>query len=155
MSTKKVNVFGYAASDSQFIVKAQDFKIRISNNATNGVSETPNPLEYLLAGFAGSVNAIGQIVAKELDMELKSLQVEISGVLEDINEKSKKGRSGFKSIEIIIRPNSSAPLLLLKEWIDIVKIRCPVRDTLLNATPVSMTLIKEYVQTESVEMKLI
>ncbi|HLF52937.1 OsmC family protein [Flavobacterium sp.] len=150
MSTKIINVFGYVANDNQFIVKAQDFNIRINNNTANGNSETPNPLEYLLAGFAGSVNAIGQIVAKELGIELKSLQVEISGTLVDKNEKTKKGRAGFKSIEIVVKPSSDAPLALLKEWIDTVKERCPVRDTLLNATPVLLTLIKEYAPPESI-----
>lgn len=149
MSTKIINVFGYVANENQFVVKAKDFKIEISNNATNGISETPNPLEYLLAGFAGSVNAVGQIVAKELGIDLKSLQVEISGTLVDKNEKTKKGRAGFKSIEIVVKPTSDAPLALLKLWIDTVKERCPVRDTLLNATPVLLTLIKEYSQPES------
>jgi uncharacterized OsmC-like protein len=150
MKTKKINVFGYGANDAQFIVKAQDFKIEINNNTTNGISEAPNPLGYLLAGFAGSVNAIGKIVAQELGIELKSLQVEISGTLDGLDEEIKKGRSGFKSIEIVIKPNSNAPLSILKEWVDIVKIRCPVRDALLNATPVTMTLIKEYSQTGSI-----
>ena len=150
MSTKTINVFGYVANDTEFIVKAQDFKIRISNDTTNGTSETPNPLEYLLAGFAGSVNAVGQIVAKELGIELKSLQVEISGTLAGKNEKTKKGRVGFKAIEIVVKPNSEAPLTLLKEWIDTVKERCPVRDTLLNATPVLLTLVKEYSPSETI-----
>jgi len=149
MSTKKINIFGYVANENQFVVKAKDFKIEISNNTTNGISDTPNPLEYLLAGFAGSVNAVGQIVAKELGIDLKSLQVEISGTLDDNNEKNKKRRTGFKSIEIVVKPTSDAPLSLLKEWIDTVKERCPVRDTLLNATPVLLTLIKEYSQPES------
>ena len=150
MSTNKISVLGYTENAAEFIVEARDFEIRISDAITDAISEFPNPLEYLLAGFAGSVHATGKIVAKELGIELRSVQVEISGTLVGINEKTKKGRSGFKSIEIVIKPNSDAPLLLLKEWIDIVKIRCPVRDTLLNTTPVSMTLIKEYSQTESI-----
>jgi len=63
MSTKIINVFGYVANDNQFIVKAQDFNIRINNNTANGNSETPNPLEYLLAGFAGSVSVTASGVA--------------------------------------------------------------------------------------------
>lgn len=151
MNTKKINVLGYEAGNNQFVVKAQDFKIQISNSSTNGIPETPNPLEYLLAGFAGSVNAVGQIAAKELGIELQSLQVEIAGIIEETKEKTKKGRSGFKSIEIVVKPTSEAPLFLLKEWIDMVKERCPVRDTLLNATPVLLTLIKEYAPSEPVK----
>lgn len=150
MNTKKISVLGYVATDNEFVVKTQDFKIKISTNSANEISETPNPLEYLLAGFAGSVNAVGQIVAKELGIGLKSLQIEISGTLADKSEKNKKGRSGFKAIEIVVKPTSDAPLVLLKEWIDIVKERCPVRDTILNATPVLLTLIKEYSESESI-----
>ena len=146
MSTQTINVFGSATNGNQFAVQAQDFKIKFNNNAANGVWETPNPLEYVLAGFAGSVNAVGQIVAQELGIELQSLHVEISGTLVDKNKKTQKGRVGFQSIEILVKPISDAPLALFKQWIDIVKERCPVRDILLNTTPVLLTLIKEYSQ---------
>jgi uncharacterized OsmC-like protein len=146
MSTKKINLRGYATKDSEFSLKTPVLKIRINDRTT---AEVANPLEGVLVDFANSVHQIGEVVAKELGIELKSVAIEVLATLIDVKDVTRAGRSGFKSIEIIVKPDSDAPLLLLKEWIDSVKLRCPVRDTLLRTIPVGMTLIKEYSQTES------
>lgn len=150
MSTKIVNVLGFVGNDAQFVVKAQDFKVRISSNVAGTSVEGPSPVEFLLAGFAGSINAVGQLVAKELNLNLKSLQVEISGELETNKAEgiATRSRPGFRRIEVVVKPTTDAPLTLLKEWIDTVKDRCPLRDNLLNTTPVLLTLVKEYNQSE-------
>jgi uncharacterized OsmC-like protein len=76
MSQKIVNVVGYAKEQNQFVVKAQNFDIRISKNQDFPELEGPSPLKYVLAGYAGCINAVGKIVAKEHGIVLKSLQVE-------------------------------------------------------------------------------
>jgi uncharacterized OsmC-like protein len=146
MSTKTVNVLGYANGSSQFVVKAQSFDVRISKNPNIPELEGPSPIEYLLAGFAGCINAVGRNVANELGIELKSLQVEISGTL-DLDKyqgKATDKRAGFTSLEVIVKPTSDASLETLQHWIQLVEERCPVQDNLVNATPVSITLIKEF-----------
>ena len=65
MSLKKVNVLGYANANDQFIVKANNLQVRISKNNSNPELEGPSPLEYVLAGYAGCINAVGKLVAKE------------------------------------------------------------------------------------------
>lgn len=146
MSNKSINITGFSESNNQFVVKSQGFNVRISNTISHQENNDPSPAEFLLAGFAGSINAVGKLVAKELGIELESLLVEISGELETKKAEGLRTRSraGFRKIEVLVKPTSDAPLGLLKQWIDEVKERCPLRDNLINSTPVSLTLLKEF-----------
>ena len=151
MSKKIVNVLGYARENNQFVVKAQNFDIRISKNDTYPELEGPSPLEYVLAGYAGCINAVGKLVAKEHGIVLKSLQVELSATLslDKYQGKSSYERAGFNSIEVVVKPTSDATLEQLKSWLIAVENRCPVQDNLINPTPVSVVLFKEYQPTEA------
>ena len=151
MSNRLVTITGVSGSDTQFLVNANGFELNISNTISGIGNTTPTPTDYLLAGFAGSINAIGILVAKEMGIELKSIHVEIAGELETKKAEglSTRSRAGFRKIEVTIKPESEAPLELLKQWMDEVKERCPLRDNLVNATPVLLTLFKEYNQHEA------
>ncbi|WP_300567867.1 OsmC family protein [Flavobacterium sp.] len=146
MSNKIINIKGISKSNNQFVVQSQGFNINISNNVSDNWSNDPSPEEFLLAGFAGSINAVGKLIAEELGIKLESLLVEISGELETKKSEGIKTRSraGFSKIEVVIKPVSDASLDLLKKWLDEVKERCPLRDNLINTTPVLLTLLKEY-----------
>ena len=145
MSQKIVNVVGYAKEQNQFVVKAQNFDIRISKNEDFPELEGPSPLEYVLAGYAGCINAVGKIIAKEHGIVLKSLQVELSAKLslDKYQGKISNERSGFSSIEVIVKPTSDASLEQLKDWLIEIENRCPVQDNLVNPTPVSVVLFKD------------
>lgn len=140
MNPNSINVLGYTGNNSQFVVKTLNANLRISQNEKYPELEGPNPYEYLLAGFAGCINALGKQVAKELSIPLRSLQVEITGNL----NASATGRAGFKGIEIILRPSATAPLELLEQWLTEVQRRSPTYNSLVNATPVNLILYKEF-----------
>lgn len=146
MSDKIVNVLGYARKDSQFVVKAQNFDVRISKNDQFPELEGPSPLEYLLAGFAGCINAVGKLVAKEQGILLKSLQVEVTGKLslDKYQGKISEERAGFKSIRIVVKPSSDASPDALQKWLAAVESRCPIHDNLIHPTPVSVALQKTF-----------
>ncbi len=152
MSTKIVNVLGYARENNQFVVKAQNFDIRISKNDQSPELEGPSPLEYILAGYAGCINAVGKIVAKEQGIVLKSLQVELSATLslDKYQGKISDERAGFRSIEVVVKPTSDATLEELQNWLKAVENRCPVQDNLTYPTPISVVLFKEYQSIEAV-----
>jgi len=151
MSNKTVAIKGVSGNGNQFLVETNGFNVNISNSVSTGSGEGPSPTDYLLAGFAGSINAVGLIVAKELGIELQSVHVEIIGELETKKAQGlqTRSRAGFRKIDVIVKPISNAPLGLLKLWIDEVKERCPLRDNLINSTPVLLTLFKEYNQEET------
>lgn len=148
MSSKTVVITGFSGSDNQFLVKTDNFDVNITNSVSGDAANGPSPTDYLLAGFAGSINAVGLLVAKELGIKLQSVQVEIIGELETkkANGIQTRSRAGFRKIEVIVKPTSDASLSLLKQWMDEVKERCPLRDNLINTTPVTLTLLKEYKQ---------
>lgn len=146
MSLKKVNVLGYANADDQFIVKANNLQVRISKSNSNPELEGPSPLEYVLAGYAGCINAVGKLVAKEQYLDLKSLQVEISATLslDQYQGKESNERAGFQVIDVVVKPTSEASLEELQKWISAVKKRCPIHDNLINPTPITLSLVPQY-----------
>ncbi|MFD2601911.1 OsmC family protein [Flavobacterium suzhouense] len=142
MNSNSINVLGYSGNNSQFVVKTLNANLRISENSKYPELEGPNPYEYILAGFAGCINALGQQVANEQGITLRSLQIEITG---NLNEPKKgKSRPGFNNIEITLKPAAATSLETLQEWLKEVQRRSPVYDNLVNNTPVDVTLFKEY-----------
>ncbi|WP_177762664.1 OsmC family protein [Flavobacterium sp. I3-2] len=147
MSLQNISVLGFSSNDAQFVVKSKELSIKINNQIVSDESADGNgPLEFLLAGIAGAINAVGKIIAREQNFDLQSIQVEITGVIESKKSDGIKTRSraGFKSIDVIIKPSTNASLTEIKYWMDEVKARCPIYDNLTNATPVVMTVVKDY-----------
>ncbi|MFO7719909.1 MAG: OsmC family protein [Gillisia sp.] len=145
MSIVNIKVSGNSKPTEQLVVKAQNFEIRIGENQSDPELEGPCPVEYILAGYVGCLNIVGGIVAKELNIEIKSLNIEISGAL-DVDKylgASTKERAGFKAIEVTVKPISNASGEVIKKWIELVEIRCPVQDNLFNPTPISLNLVQE------------
>ena len=152
MAIKTVSILGSARKGEQFLVKTEHFDIRISKNNNNQALNAPSPIEYVLAGYAGCVNAVGAIVAKELNIDLQSLEVEVSG---KINTDKYLGintieRAGFNAIEIVVKANADVSYHELQNWLKIVESRCPVYDNLINPTPIQVSLINEYEAVEAV-----
>ena len=152
MSTKIVNITGYARNNEQFVVKAENFDVRISKNQNHPELDAPSPIEYILAGYAGCIHAVGTLVAKELNLDLKSLKIEISG---EINVDKFLGnptadRAGFKSIEVLVKPTAEATSEELQNWLKIVESRCPVYDNLINPTPIQVSLVNEFEIVETI-----
>ena len=147
MSDLKFTVTGNSTSATQFIGQARQFKLVVDEpEALNGTDEAANPVEYILAGFAGCVNVVGHLVAKELGFKIERLDIEVSG---QINPNrflgvSQDERSGFKTIELNLIPKTDASIETLAKWLEIVEARCPVRDNLSNKTPIKISVEKEY-----------
>jgi uncharacterized OsmC-like protein len=78
------------------------------------------------------------------------LKVDISG---EINVDKFLGnptseRAGFKSIQVIVKPNAEVTTDELQNWLSILESRCPVYDNLINQTPIKVSLVNEYETTE-------
>lgn len=146
MSTKTVSILGSARKEEQFLVKTAQFDIRISKNKERQDLDAPSPIEYILAGYAGCINAVGTLVAKELNINLISLEVEVSGTIDTdkyIGIETKE-RAGFNQINVTVKPNADASVKELENWLRIVESRCPVYDNLINTTPIQVALVNEF-----------
>lgn len=143
MSKLNFSINGENKNATRLDVNARQFKIVVDEPAPlGGADEGPNPVEYILAGYAGCLNVVGHIVAKELGIKLNKLVVEISG---DINPARFLGlsfdeRAGFQSIDVKLQIDSDANDVTLLKWLKIVEDRCPVNDNLTNPTPVKIAL---------------
>jgi uncharacterized OsmC-like protein len=147
MSDLKFSVSGESSSATQFIGKTRQFTLVVDEpESLGGTDEDANPVEYILAGFAGCANVIGHVVAKELGFTIKNLKIEVSGELnpERFLGLSNDQRAGFKSISLNLVPETDASIERLTKWLQIVEERCPVKDNLQNNTPVTIAVEKEY-----------
>ncbi len=78
------------------------------------------------------------IVAKELNIEIYNLEINIDG---DINPAkflglSNEDRAGFKSLNVEIKLSTNVDKNKESFLIETVKGRCPVNDNLSNPTPI-------------------
>ena len=146
MSTKIVNISGSSNNNEQFVVNADNYEIKIGANSKDSKQNAPSPIEYILAGYAGCINAVGTLVASELNLNLKSLQVEIKGEInvDKFLGKSTTERAGFNSIEVVINHDIDASEAEIKNWLTILESRCPVGDNLKNETPVYLNLVSKF-----------
>lgn len=92
----------------------------------------------LLAALAGALNAIGQYAARELNMPLHGLDIQIDG---DCNAdcffgKSFAQRSGFSEIRVSLTADTDADAETVAVWKERLLARCPVLDNL--QTPVTV-----------------
>jgi uncharacterized OsmC-like protein len=144
MASKDLNfsVNGKRVGATKYQGLARSFELVVDEpEMLGGEDSAANPVEYLLAGYAGCLNVVFGIVAKELKLEIKSLDINIDG---DINPEKFLGisdneRTGFKSINVNIELRTNADKATEALLIEKVKSRCPVNDNLANPTPIQYT----------------
>ncbi|MFZ7130895.1 MAG: OsmC family protein [Eubacteriales bacterium] len=142
-------------SDLQFHVKVK------SDNATKSIAQTrgfamiidepgelggtnagANPVEYVLAALGGCLNVVGHLVAKEMELTFNGMEIDLEGDLNPgkFSGKSQVERAGYKEIRVRIKPDTDADENQLQSWLREVENRCPVSDTITNATTVLIAL---------------
>ncbi len=145
MSDLKFRIKAQSASPARTIVKARNFEIIVDEPEDLGGSNTaPNPVEYVLAAFAGCLNVMGHLIAGEMGFELRSLKIDIAGNLNPAKlfGQSQEERAGYKSIVVKMTPDCDADDTTLEKWLHSVEQRCPVSDNIQNITPVKVELGK-------------
>jgi uncharacterized OsmC-like protein len=141
MSAKDLNfkVNGKSVGLTKYAGVARNFELVVDEpEALGGEDSAPNPVEYLLAGYAGCLNVVLNLVAKELGIEIKKLEINVSG---DINPErfmglSTEERAGFKSITVEAVLETSGDAATEQLLIQKAKERCPINDNLANPTPI-------------------
>ncbi|NTU95887.1 MAG: OsmC family protein [Bacteroidales bacterium] len=141
MADSRFRVKAHSENQAKTIVKARQFEIVVDEPAELGGTDTgANPVEYVLAAFAGCINVMAHVIAQEMNFELRGVKIDISG---DLNPArlfglSYEDRAGYKQIEVRIKPDCDADAETLKKWKEAIENRCPVSDNLQNPTPVKI-----------------
>ncbi len=144
MSDLNFIVKGVSKNPTKFVAEARNFRLVIDEPPTlGGTDQGANPVEYLLASYAGCLNVMGHLLAGELGFKLDRLEIEVTG---DINPdrlfgKSFEDRAGFKKIQVTLKPYAKVSPEVLKDWIRAVENRCPVNDNLTNITPTEIVVL--------------
>ncbi|MEI7884372.1 MAG: OsmC family protein [Clostridia bacterium] len=143
MGDLKFSITAKSENPTKTVVLARGFKIIVDEpTELGGTDAGANPVEYVLAALAGCLNVVGHVVAKEMQLKLGGLEINIEG---DLNPAKFMGgsaadRAGYKEIRVIIRPEMEAESAVMEKWLATIKERCPVSDNIANATPVKITI---------------
>jgi len=143
MSDLKFRVKAHSENPTKTIVKARGFEIVIDEPADlGGTNEGANPVEYILAAFCGCINVMAHVIAKEMNIELRSVKIKMAGELNPnrLFGTSYDDRAGYKGIQVAIEPDCDATEEELAKWLEAIEDRCPVSDNLRNITPVELKL---------------
>jgi uncharacterized OsmC-like protein len=139
MSDIKFRTKAVSLNPTKTKVKARNFEILVDEpQDLGGTNEGANPVEYLLASYAGCLNVMGHLVAKELDFELKGMEIDLAGSLNPARlfGQSNEERAGYKEIQVTLKPQCEADEQTLEKWQAAILDRCPVGDNLKNTTEV-------------------
>ncbi|HBT38940.1 MAG: OsmC family protein [Thermotoga sp. 50_1627] len=141
----KFSVSAASETPTRVQVKARNFTMYVDEPPQlGGEDKGANPVEYLLAALAGCLNVVGHMVAKEMNMQLDGLTIDIEGILNPakFQGRSDAERAGYKQINVTIKAKTNAPENVLKKWIETVESRCPVSDNIANPTPVKFNVTR-------------
>jgi len=146
MSLLNFSVSGKSESPTRLVAKTRQFSIVVDEPPSLGGSdEGANPVEYLLASYAGCLNVVAHLVAKEKGIEMKGLAIEVSGDLDPARlfGEATSARAGYQYIKVTLKPETDAHEQLLAVWLEEVERRCPINDNLSAATPVTVGVEKQ------------
>lgn len=109
------------------------------------VGRDGNPVEYFLGGVVACVNSTGTMVARDMDIDIRELDIVVEG---DVNYARYRGeestdRPGLQGLEVSLSVESDADEATLAEWIEAIEARCPVTDTVENETAISVSLARD------------
>lgn len=152
MTDLKFQIQGEAQTAARFVAGARQFSIVIDEPpALGGDDFGANPVEYLLASYAGCINVVAHLTAKELGIKIEKLSIKVDGNLNPARlfGQSYEERAGFKNINVDFTPIIDASPDKIKLWIDTIKNRCPINDNLSAPTPLTFNLILEKVLVET------
>ncbi len=144
MGNLSLSISAKKVSETRLDISARQFKfIADEPEFLGGTDEGPNPLEYLLGGYAACLNVVAHIVAKEQNIQFNNLEILITG--NDLDPAKFQGqesnsRTGFQSIDVQFNVDTNLDQETLDRWISTVKDRCPAGDNLANSTPIKLSI---------------
>ncbi|GAB4243471.1 MAG: OsmC family protein [Ekhidna sp.] len=139
----KFSVSSVSVSPAKTRIQTRGFDLTVDEpEALGGTDQAPNPVEYILAGYAGCINVVAHIIAEELDFYLENLKININGFLnpDRLFGKSLADRAGYKQIDVSLETTTEIDPELKKRWLEEISHRCPVNDNLTNQTPISFSI---------------
>lgn len=120
-------------------VDVRGMKVDFYHGSENHIS----PVEYVLSALAGCMNGVGYRVARDMDIELKGIEIKIDATIDISRLTGEKTdmRAGLKEVKVEIRPDADIDNETKTKWLENLEYRCPVNDIISNPTPVNVKLV--------------
>ncbi|ELZ93051.1 OsmC family protein [Haloferax sulfurifontis] len=131
-----------AASPTETRVSVRDFEFVVDEpESLGGANAGPNPVEYVLGALAGCLNVTAHVVAREMDLDVRDLEIAIEGDLDPAKFMGKRddARAGYEEIRVAVTADVDADAETIGAWLSAVEARCPVSDNLSTATPLALS----------------
>ncbi|GGC54706.1 OsmC family protein [Haloferax sulfurifontis] len=131
-----------AASPTETRVSVRDFEFVVDEpESLGGANAGPNPVEYVLGALAGCLNVTAHVVAREMDLDVRDLEIAIEGGLDPAKFMGKRddARAGYEEIRVAVTADVDADAETIGAWLSAVEARCPVSDNLSTATPLALS----------------
>lgn len=145
MSISKFSINGTSVNSTLYQGSSRQFNFLIDEpSELGGQNLAANPVEYLLAGYAGCLNVVINLVAKEHGIKIFDMKINISGNIDAAKflGLNKSVRAGFQSLDVTIECITNATEQSLESLLCSVKQRCPINDNLSNTTPIYYNINK-------------
>ena len=111
MSSLTFSISGESHNATKFEAKARNFSFVVDEpESLGGNDHGPNPVEYLLGSYAGCLNVVVHLVAKEEGININKLNISINGDLDPAKFVGQPGfnRAGFQTINVNISIDADA-----------------------------------------------
>jgi uncharacterized OsmC-like protein len=107
-----------------------------------GEDAGPLPVEAVLGGLAGCLNAVGHNVAADMGLDLRVVRLTLVGQLNPakFHGEETEDRAGFQSIQASVEIDGDVTEAEIQEWLNAVEARNPVLDNLRFPTDVVITV---------------
>lgn len=145
MSLSNFSINGSGINSTLYKGSSRHFNFLVDEpHELGGEDLAANPVEYVLAGYAGCLNVVINLVAEKLDIKLYGTKINIDGDIDaaKLLGLSEEGRAGFQSLNVNIDFTTNATQERIDLLLENVKQRCPVSDNLSNPTPIQYRVTK-------------
>lgn len=97
-----------------------------------------SPIDYLFASLAGCIATTARIIANQRKLVLNGMDITVEGAmdLDVIYGKGRENRPGLTGINVSVTLDSGMSESERKEFLEELRMRCPVYDSINEATPV-------------------
>jgi len=134
-SNVEFKIKAFSEKVTKTVVKTRDFELVINEPKKLGdITQGFNPVEFILAAFAGFLKVVEHLVVKEMDIEINKIEFKIEGKLNPVKfmGKNEEARAGYKEINIDI--DSDYDQDTINKWLETFESRCLASDNLGNDT---------------------
>lgn len=144
MKKTEIKVLGFTTKQQQFALRTQNSSLTVGKRSQLNKELLSLDSEFQLAQLAFDIHEVGSQLGLALNLDLKSIQIEILGEVESFEVPSSEATTVFRKVEVVVKPSTEQSIVKLKEWMDALKKHSEVFVGFHHSVPTVLTLVKEY-----------